>query len=469
MKKIVYIVWCFVFCVWCLATFTSCRNEQVSSDPSLRLIFSVDTLRFDTVFTTLGSATKSVTLYNRNSNAIVIDKVTQDKQKYFYINFDGETQLSKMGGQINGGDSLILFVRVNIDPQDATSPVLVEDMLRFEVNGNSYPLALEAYGQDVEKISSPTRCTTYDNVTFTAEKPYLIYDTVRVTQSLVMNAGARLYFHQGGTLIVEGDALIGESNGAPIRCISDRIDNLFDKVPYAYAAGGWNGIYLLRKKDAPVHSYTLHNLEVVSGTNGLQCINEDSLPPYPKVEMNACCVHNQAGNGLTLRYMDANVTNTELSNCAGYCAYLLGGEQTFVHTTFASFFGSTNVRIQSVGRLVDNAVLVDNTDSLMDYKASFINCVIAGLGKENLVFARPIDSTYAGTIVGNYIQAPTDTAKIFVNTYFEYQKYDYYDFHLAPMSPARGIADSAMAIPYAVDRDGLARDASHPSAGCYEK
>ena len=167
--------------------------------------------------------------------------------------------------------------------------------------------------------------------------------------------------------------------------------------------------------------------------------------------------------------MDVEVSNTEVSNCAAYCVYLMGGMHTFIHSTIASYFNSTNVRIQSVPNMGLSAVYVDNADSLPKVTAEFMNCVIDGIGKENLVFAQPIDSTYEGRIFGNYIKAADDTARVFKNTYFEYEVYTYYDFHLADHSPARGIADSAVASLYDKDREGLPRDAKQASAGCYEK
>lgn len=461
-----------------LLAVTACRNEQVSSDSSLRLTFSVDTLRFDTVFTTVGSATKSVTIYNPNKNAVIIDAVTQDKGKYFFINVDGETQTEKMYAQINGGDSLIMFVKVHIDPQNENTPVLVEDAVRFAMNGNQFVLTLEAYGQDVVKIQSPTRCTTYEEYTFNNVKPYLIFDTVKVTQSLVMEPGARLYFHNGACLIAEGAVTIGEpysSTPLPpsshILCISDRIDQLFEKVPYAYAAGGWDGFYILHHEGGP-SDYNINGLEVVSGINGLQLINADTLSQsasLPLCRLTNSRIHNHTSNGLTVRQMDVEVSNTEVSNCAAYCVYLMGGEHTFIHSTMASYFNSTNVRIQTIPNKGLSAVYVDNADSLPKVTASFMNCVIDGMGKENLVFSHPIDSTYAGRIFGNYIKAAGDTARVFVNTFFEYDVYTYYDFHLAENSPARGIADSLVAVDYNYDRDGLSRDAAHASAGCYEK
>jgi len=82
----------------------SCREYRVSEDPSLRLEFSVDTLRFDTVFTEQGSSTARVMVYNRNKNAVLIDRVWLANGTAFQVNIDGEPELSRLTDlQLNGG------------------------------------------------------------------------------------------------------------------------------------------------------------------------------------------------------------------------------------------------------------------------------------------------------------------------------------------------------------------------------
>ena len=49
-----------------LALLPGCFDEEFSSSPSDVLSFSVDSLRFDTVFTTMGTATQNFKVYNRN-------------------------------------------------------------------------------------------------------------------------------------------------------------------------------------------------------------------------------------------------------------------------------------------------------------------------------------------------------------------------------------------------------------------
>ena len=53
----------------------SCQQNIVSNDPTLKLRFSHDTVMFDTVFTEMGSSTKTVLIYNPNKNAMCIDQV----------------------------------------------------------------------------------------------------------------------------------------------------------------------------------------------------------------------------------------------------------------------------------------------------------------------------------------------------------------------------------------------------------
>ena len=49
--------------------------DKINSSPSLRLSFSTDTVLFDTVFTTIGSSTRSFKVYNRNNYRVNISDI----------------------------------------------------------------------------------------------------------------------------------------------------------------------------------------------------------------------------------------------------------------------------------------------------------------------------------------------------------------------------------------------------------
>ncbi|MFK5856809.1 MAG: hypothetical protein QM503_11805, partial [Bacteroidota bacterium] len=113
---------------------TSCRKEEVISDsPSLKLSFSADSVIFDTVFTSIGSATKQLMIYNHSNSKIIISNLNlgNGEQSAYRINVDGESGNSFTDIELSGGDSIYVFVRVTIDPQNINNPYVVEDEIHF--------------------------------------------------------------------------------------------------------------------------------------------------------------------------------------------------------------------------------------------------------------------------------------------------------------------------------------------------
>lgn len=442
----------------------SCREYTLSDDPSLRLTFSTDTLRFDTVFTNQGSSTLQLMVYNRNAFAIEIDRIWLDSAHIFEVNIDGEQDLSRIKQMtINGGDSAFVFVRTRMIKTGVNSAVLTEDHLHFHLkSGVTQAVCLEAYGQDVTRIRTKKVLNGYH---FTSTLPYLIFDTLRIDGNVTIDAGSTLYMHSGACICITGDVTAVGSLDQPIIIRGDRLDRLFDSVPYAYAGGSWNGIYL--QADKP-QQYDLAYVDILSGNIGLYCWSS-CTGILPNLRMDGCRIHNHTLYGLVLIHVDALVTNTEISNCASYCVYCDGGTQDFIHTTIASYYGNTNIRLQPNDNYKPEAaaVYIDNLSKTAPQTiTSFYNSIITGYQKEQLILATPIEQYYSGKFVGNYIGQ--DTAKVFVNNYYKYKEYVYYNFRLDSLSPARGIGDSIVALPYPLDRDGFSRAGIKPDAGCYQ-
>ena len=447
-----------------LLIMVGCREYTISDDPSLRLTFSTDTLRFDTIFTNQGSATLQLMVYNRNASAIAIDRIWLDSTHIFEVNIDGEQDLSRIKQMtINGGDSAFVFVRTRMNKTGVNSAVLTEDQLHFHLkSGATQAVCLEAYGQDVTRIRTKKVLNGYH---FTSTLPYLIFDTLRIDGDVTIDAGSTLYMHSGACICITGDVTAVGSLYQPIIIRGDRLDRLFDSVPYAYAGGSWNGIYL--QADKP-QQYDLAYVDILSGNIGLYCWSS-CTGSLPNLRMDGCRIHNHTLYGLVLIHVDALVTNTEISNCASYCVYCEGGKQDFIHTTIASYYGNTNIRLQPNDNYKPEAaaVYIDNLSKTAPQTiTSFYNSIITGYQKEQLVLATPIEPYYPGKFVGNYIGQ--DTTKVFVNNYYKYKEYVYYDFRLDSLSPARGIGDSIVALPYPLDREGFSRAGIKPDAGCYQ-
>ena len=322
----------------CLAT-TACQQDVVSSDAAMQLTFSHDSLLFDTVFTEMGSSTKRMMVYNDNPNALLIDRVEMKNGEVFFINLDGENQLENMRDiTLRGGDSLFLFVRADIDPLSSDNPVLLEDTITFHVNGKAQHIYLQAYGQDVEVIRSPEKFVQRDNLWLNSKKPYLIFDTLLVAGRLSIDPGATLYMHTGSMIYVYGSLSAKGTKEKPIVIRGDRMDMLFDSVPYRVASGQWNGLYLVHLNDWAQPKYELNYIDVLSGSIGIYAMSENA-DRRPKMTLSNARIHNHSIYGLVLQNIDAEVVNTEISNCASYCVYLAGGQHQFVHNTIASYFG----------------------------------------------------------------------------------------------------------------------------------
>lgn len=463
----------------------ACKEYHPSDDPSLRLSFSTDTLSFDTVITEQGSATLQLKVYNRNASALVIKRIWLEDGEAFTINIDGEADIARMTNMtIYGGDSLFVFVRVtNFGPMSEDSPVRFEDILHFHLaSGVTQDVLLEAYGRNVTRIgkSGCGRTEIPGDLTLTAAKPYLLFDTIIVGGKLTIEPGATIFMHRGACIFALSDVDALGTLDAPIIIRGDRLDHLFDSVPYLYAGGAWDGIYLQSENPC---TYRFSYVDILSGKIGLYCLST-CIAPLPTLRMDGCRIHNHALYGLVLSNIDALITNTEISNCASYCVYCSGGTHSFVHSTIASYFGFTNIRIQSVAKEDAAAVYIDNLSKTEPFTTtSFINSIITGYLPNQLVVATPFDQYYPGSFIGNYLKTDslviphaaanvyyhsTDTAKVFVNDFYKYKEYIYYDFHLDSISPAIGIGDSIAALPYPMDRDGFSRADLIPDAGCYQ-
>lgn len=482
-KKIHILLLCTLYFVPLFLLLPSCREYKVSNDPSLRLSFSCDTLLFDTVFTAQGSSTAQIMVYNRNKNALIIDRIWLTNGTAFRVNVDGEPDLSRLSHvQIDGGDSMFIFVRTDIDPTDSNNPVLVTDQLHFHLeNDATQEIELEAYGQDVIRIGRNNNGRT-DTVsaTFKAAKPYIIYDTLVVHKTLTMNAGARIYMHSGACIYALGDVKAKGTLAQPVILRGDRLDRLFENVPYLYAGGSWDGFYLQAEQK---QTYEFSYVDILSGNVGLYCMTTND-GAMPSLRMDGCRIHNHTQYGLVLLHTNALVTNTEISNCGSYCIYCDGGTHTFIHTTVASYFGSTDIRIQSASKQDVAAVYIDNLrKTTPKTKTSFYNSIITGSRTRQVVLATPLDRYYEGAFVSNYLKTDSlaiphaslnvywiedEKNPVFRNTFYKYKEYNYYDFHLDSLSPAREIGDSIVALPYPSDRDGVSRAEVKPDAGCYQ-
>ena len=94
--------------------FVSCGEADYADESEVTLTFSADTLSFDTLFTTVGSTTRQVLVYNRSGHDVVLGSVTLagGRTSRFRINVDGDTSMVARDVEILDGDFKSNFERV---------------------------------------------------------------------------------------------------------------------------------------------------------------------------------------------------------------------------------------------------------------------------------------------------------------------------------------------------------------------
>ncbi|MFA7043021.1 MAG: hypothetical protein WC186_01600, partial [Bacteroidales bacterium] len=99
--------------------FSACsQDEGFASDPMDALRFSADTLSFDTVFSTVGTTTAWLKIYNTGNRKIRISDIRlKEGINGFRINVDGLSGKSFANVDIPAKDSLFLFVELTPSEQ----------------------------------------------------------------------------------------------------------------------------------------------------------------------------------------------------------------------------------------------------------------------------------------------------------------------------------------------------------------
>ena len=460
---------------------TSCDNEIFSTDPKDKLEFSTDTLTFDTVFTTIGSATSKILIYNRNKTALNISYigVAGGKGSSFRINVDGSLNENNQfeNIEIRANDSMYIFVALTVDPTDSNSPVFIQDSLVFLTNGVKQNIQLEAFGQDMEVLKN--KYIVNDTV-LTTIKPYLVYGnlTIDTAKTLTLQPGSKFYFHNNANLIVYGNLRAEGTLDQPITMRGDRLDKLKFATPFPYntVSGQWGGVYLLWNGG----KHVLKHVNMNSGYVGIYFSNDDKNK-LPSLEMFDCRVHNFLLYGLVVQNGNVQVMNTEISNTSSYSVYLNGGKHNFIHCTIANYFNNSNV--QPLSRDKKPAVMIMNLNRIAPMETAFINCIISGGSENEFSLATRFMDQYKGVFDHSYIRKP-DSLKLpqftnirwsekndtlFKSTNFDYEKSTAFNFSLDSVSPARGLADKTIATQYPLDLNGNNRlEDGEPDVGAYE-
>ena len=297
-----------------LVTSTGCQGDKYYLGADARVAFSQDTVWFDTVFTSIGSASQALRIVNQSPGRILLEDVTLEdgEGSEFRINIDGIPGPSASNLVLEEGDSIYVFVEVTVDPEDVNLPFVVKDRIRVTVNGFSQYTELLAWGQDAFFHGSPGGLSSLScDEIWTAERPHVIYGVVGVAPdcNLTIEAGCAVHVHAGGGIYVDRGTLeVNGELGQEVIFEGDRLEPEYADIPgqwgiqvdtlvqtdfgVAQASILGGGIWLYGSPGSTMRHAILRN-----GTIGLQ-VDTAGTPGAAALNMENCVIHNMSGIGL---------------------------------------------------------------------------------------------------------------------------------------------------------------------------
>ncbi len=434
----------------------SCGLTSETPRPAGSLRFSADTVFFDTVFTSVGSVTKRLRVFNDSKDPVTINSIALgSSQSPYRLIVSGEEGSSFQNTRILGEDSILLLVSVEINPMDEDLPFIVKDSIVFNTEPTPQDVKLISWGQDAHFLNDSILAC---NTTWTGDRPYVIFNSVLVDSlcHLTIEEGAQIFSHNGSSIFVQGTIDVQGSAESPVVFRNDRLDERFENAP-----GQWRGIFFLEgSKGNTINNAVIRNAEfgIWLGTP-----DEDD---DPDLVIRNSIIENMANTGLIAFTSDLHAENLLINNCAEFVlGNFAGGNYSYNHCTFANF-SFDFFRQQPSVAVADNFVLADNSVITGDINLTLTNSIIWGGFADELLldqsagqgFVTIFDSNIIRSSIANLGANAINADPLFIDA-------ANFDYRLDTLSPAK---DQGITTLITIDLDGNMRDAN-PDLGAYER
>ncbi len=305
-------------CFICLTFFACEKEEDFLFDPKAELSYSVDSIFFDTLFTSVGSTSRRIKIYNPHPKAILINEIKLFGlvNSPYSININGKAAPSDKLIKINGRDSINIFVKVQINPNQAQLPFLIQDSLQIFYGEKKKTIPLLAYGQNANFIQNGL---IQQNTTFDSKLPYVIYKSLTVAEGaeLQIKAGVKMLFHSNATLHVKGKLNAIGTLQDSILFASDRLESM-----YQNEAGQWNGIHFYSQSQ----SSEMRHVVIKNAVAGITLDGSDR-PEKATLTLSNSVVKNMQIVGFLGYNANLKAFNNLFYNAGQYLLYAVGGGQ----------------------------------------------------------------------------------------------------------------------------------------------
>jgi len=353
---------------------SSCKKDLLLSTDNLE--FSVDTVLFDTVFTSIGSITKRFKIYNRSNRPVIVDEVrlAGGSASSYRFNLDGVSGILFQDVRIPANDSLFGFVEVTLGENNLNGPLIIEDSILFSTNGVEQRVLLAAWGQDAYFHYNDVNSGVWPN-----DKPHVVYGFAGIdsAQVLTIPAGTNIYLHKNSLIYVFKGSLhiAGEVNNK-VTIQGDRLEAFYDDVK-----GQYYGVYFQEALPSLIEHAVIKN-----GTAGVHVFSEDPSNTGYTVEIRNSEIYNHSSYGI-FNYSGGKIKGDNLlvHNNNFYALFVLeGGDYNFSHCHFLGYGTDGNqpaVAIKNYFTRSDGITYIGGIN-----EGTINNSVLFGNGENQLVY-----------------------------------------------------------------------------------
>lgn len=464
MRKFLYNI---LFAIIASLVFAACIDDSFTDSPSDQPVFSVDTLKMGVVFTEQMTTTHRFTVANPASKSLSISHIglSGGGAEYFRLNVDGFSGREFNNVEIRGKDSIFVFVEATLPAANADLPVEIEAFVDFTTNGVSRSVVLSAFGQDVIRLNG---MIVDADTRFDSAKPYQIFDSLVVAPSatLTLAPGARLLFHDGAYLAVDGTLVSEGSPDQPVTLSGDRTGNVVTDISFDLMSRQWQGVIF----GPGSKNNDLRHTEIKNTVYGVIIDGENAAPGETSLMLTNCRLHNSGATVLAAYHSDIDAAGCEFAEGGEGLVSLVGGTHSFNHCTFANNYLFAAISGPAIAFAHFNGETDDQSDKPY-LKAVIDNSIIYGLGQDlshgdltdSEIYVRNCLLKSNGDDDDNFLSCIWGEDPLYYTVRNEYL----FDYRLKTDSPAIAAGDPALTLPRAsTDAYGNRRGAQ-PDLGAY--
>lgn len=448
--------------------FFSCKKESFTTSSNAILRLSSDTLHFDTVFTSTGSTTRYLQIFNLNDDGLRLNiELMGGASSPFKINVDGVSGTTFNNVEILKNDSMYMFATVKINPTLTNLPFVVRDSIKFTYNGNTRWLQLEAFGRNAYFLRNKI---INNDTTFANDKPIVILGGLQVNENkqLTIPKGSKIYCNADAPIIVKGTLrAIGEKwDSTKIVFQGNRLDE-----PYKNYPASWPGIYFdANSKDNLMQFCVIKNS--YQGTIALA----PSINANPKLTIQECIIDNTYDVAIGGSNSSIVARNCLVSNAGYNLSIVGGGNYNFNFCNFVSYSNSF-VNHKNPVMNITNAASSTTSNAL---NLVVNNSIIYGEGGlvDNEIVANKVGSNPYSITMNNvlYKMKIADPSFITFNNSLRnvVPQFDsintsdrIYNFRQKASAPTINKGSNIGSV--TIDLDGNPRLVGIPDIGCFEK